>query len=119
MENQVDVQTDLPRSIADRMRPEPNSGCWLCTGNVDVYGYGRVKIQGRLNKAHRVVYEHLVGDIQPGLHLDHLCRNPACVNPGHLEPVTGTVNVLRGVGVTAINFAKTHCIRGHEFSGEN
>lgn len=51
-----------------------------------------------------------------GLQLDHLCRNIACANPEHLEPVTQRENVLRGVGPTAINAAKTTCIHGHSLA---
>jgi hypothetical protein len=30
------------------------------------------------------------------MHLDHLCRNPRCVNPDHLQPVTNFENARRG-----------------------
>lgn len=66
--------------------------------------------------AHRAVYEHLRGPIPVGLELDHLCRNTRCVNPAHLEPVTHRENALRGVGVSAINAAKTHCKYGHDLT---
>jgi hypothetical protein len=46
--------------------------------------------------AHRVAYEQFVGTVPDGLELDHLCENKACVNPGHLEPVTRSENVRRG-----------------------
>jgi len=70
--------------------------CWVWTGSKDRAGYGRTWRSTAPFPAHRVAYELLVGPIPAGLVIDHLCRNPACVNPDHLEPVTHRVNILRG-----------------------
>ena len=67
--------------------------------------------------AHRVAYELLVSRIPKGLELDHLCRNPTCVNPSHLEPVTHKENALRGIGVGAVNARKKSCPREHLYDG--
>lgn len=93
-------------------------GCWLWTGATSV-GYGRFNLDDRLGMAHRISYELLIGPIPDGLHLDHLCRVTTCVNPAHLEPVTCRENIVRGVGPSAANAVKTHCIHGHEFTPEN
>lgn len=68
---------------------------------------------------HRLAWELWRGPIPVGLTIDHLCRNPACANPRHLEPVTVRENTLRGDTIPARNAAKTHCIHGHEFTEEN
>jgi hypothetical protein len=65
------------------------------------------------------LWEHLVGPVPDGLELDHLCRNPGCVNPDHLEPVTHKENMLRGFNPSATNARKTHCHKGHFFDAEN
>jgi hypothetical protein len=93
--------------------------CWEWTAFRDGNGYGRLQIDGLAAKAHRVSYELSVGPIPDALPLDHLCRNPPCVNPDHLEPVTHRENILRGVGMGAINARRTHCAHGHEFNDEN
>ena len=51
--------------------------------------------------------------------VDHLCKNRKCVNPDHLEVISGKENTLRGMGPTAINARRTHCVNGHEFTPEN
>lgn len=87
--------------------------CWLWH-RPDAYGYGAFTIRrGMIVKAHRFAYELFVGPIPDGLDLDHLCRVRHCVNPAHLEPVTRRENALRGVGPTAVNARKSHCIHGH------
>jgi hypothetical protein len=35
------------------------------------------------------------GDVPEEMVLDHLCRQRACVNPDHLDPVTQGENVFR------------------------
>lgn len=89
--------------------------CWIWTKYINSSGYGK---WGAL-RAHRVIYEEVVGPIPTDLELDHLCRNRACCNPAHLEPVTRQENQRRGFGVSGINAKKSHCKRGHEFTPEN
>lgn len=93
--------------------------CLVWTGCRNDRGYGRIEVEGRNRGAHRVHYEMVKGPVPEGLQLDHLCRNPACVNPDHLEPVTPRENSMRGFGVQRVNAEKTHCLRGHPLTGNN
>lgn len=100
------------------------NGCWIWVGLKNPQGYGRVSRYARDSvkknfSIHRVAYEAIKGPIQAGMVIDHLCRNKACCNPEHLEAVTSRENILRGVGASALNAKKTHCINGHEFSIQN
>lgn len=109
-------------SLSEKLLPkiEFTDTCWVWKGYVDRDGYGLVSHpRGTTNRAHRLMYalEHDIDRNDPafkGKHLDHLCRNRACVRPSHLELVTAKVNAERGS-----KGMQTHCIHGHEFTEEN
>ena len=90
--------------------------CMLYAGSKTHDGYGLVWYQERTRTVnlyvHRVMYENFVGPITEGLEVDHLCFTPECINPDHLEPVTGTVNNERKYG-------KGLCKRGHKLTPDN
>lgn len=76
--------------------PIPMCGCWVWLGKQVTGGYGVLYSGNRTFMAHRLLYERENGLITSNLEIDHLCRNPSCVNPAHLEAVTHQVNIKRG-----------------------
>lgn len=87
--------------------------CWVWLSTTSPSGYGVFQAFGRQHRAHRFVYEMLVGPIPDDLTIDHLCCNKLCVNPDHLEPVTNAENIRRA------GERVTHCRQGHEYTPEN
>lgn len=114
----IEALTSTNPAFAARVQVDDATGCWLWTGPRTKEQYGTHPWNGVRTTAHRVSYELLVAPIAEGLHVDHLCRNPPCVNPAHLEPVTPGENARRGVGPTG-RWRLTECERGHEFTPEN
>lgn len=99
-----------------------DSGCWLWTGSTSYKGYGKIgvkKPEPKTLATHVVTYNHYVGPVPEGCELDHLCRNPLCCNPDHLEPVTHKVNIQRGNSPGAIVARTGLCKRGHAMEGDN
>lgn len=91
--------SDLPSSLAARIRVDTVTGCWLY-GKPDRRNlYAQLRWEGRCEYAHRVVYALLAGPIPEGLTLDHVeargCIYKRCCWPAHLEPVTNAENIRR------------------------
>lgn len=99
--------------------PDMPDGCWLWTGAMNKLGYGSFWDGVRMVPAYRWSYERVRGKIPSGLHVDHLCRNPSCVNPQHLEPVTPTENALRGESPGVRAGRESVCFKGHALTPAN
>ena len=95
---------------ADRSGGDNSCWPWQAFRNEDGYGTF-TRHHARPMKAHRLAYEIAVGPIPDGLQIDHLCRNKACINPAHLEPVTQVENMRRR--------RWSHCKWGHPFDEVN
>lgn len=103
------------RLVANTSEPENAQGCWRWTARTDREGYGIINLHvpglGRnaTLKAHLLLYVWLESGARTpddlflaykeqaasGLELDHLCTEQWCVNPDHLELVTGVQNCQR------------------------
>lgn len=113
----------MPSSPVDpvsRFWPKVQMGgpdeCWVWTAGL-TKGYGHFWDGDRGVYAHRWAYEDSFGRIPDGFVIDHLCREPRCVNPAHLEVVTQQENLLRGeTTLNARMAAVTHCPAGHEYT---
>ena len=99
--------------------PYQPSSCWEYRGHKTKEGYHQFWFDGVTRVAHRVSYTLLVGEIPLDKQIDHLCRNPGCVNPDHLQIVDERTNILRGHNIAAKMARRTHCAHGHPLSGHN
>lgn len=108
----------IDRALA-QVTVDPVTGCWTGNGSHSA-GYSQVAVYREdgsptMGYCHIVAYEHFIGPRTPGLELDHLCRRRACMNPWHLEEVTGTENKRRGLG----GVLRVECAKGHAYTPEN
>ncbi len=114
-----DVSTRLLAHSEDRPGPL-DTPCRVWTADIDDDGYGRIGIEGRSERAHRVAYRTFKGPLPAApLVPDHRCRVRACINWEHLEFITSRENTLRGDTVAARNAAKEFCPKDHPYSKAN
>ncbi len=109
--------------FVNRFSSPAETTCWEWHGTPTDAGYGLFGFDGKYVLAHRWsvwATKGLSGDIRKVV--DHKCRNRTCVNPVHLEEVTQSINVLRGIGPALTRerlTGLTHCRHGHPFTAEN
>ncbi len=74
---------------------------------------------GTKTGAHRISWILIRGPIPERLVIDHLCRNPLCVNVDHMELVTVEENTRRGYSPSAVCGRKSECKNGHLLTSDN
>lgn len=114
-----------PIEVAFRQKVSKVGGCWRWLGRKNDDGYAILKCKS----AHRWSYSNFVGNLKTGFEIDHTCNNRDCVNPKHLKQVTHLENVRRAIKkgsykiahtlIGKLHASKTHCKRGHSYSGSN
>jgi hypothetical protein len=71
-----------------------DNGCWEWNGVKNDAGYGMVWLNGKLNRVHRIVLsKKLNRELLSTEVTRHMCNNPACCNPEHLEVGTTQDNI--------------------------
>lgn len=109
---------DLPERITRRLLTS-RSGCWEWQGARDRLGYGYVRYEGKVWRMHRLMWVAAgrvlpAGTRGPGqVDIDHICRNPSCCNPDHLEAVPHRENMIRSTALI------TACPQGHPYDEAN
>lgn len=82
----------LQNRIKGRVRVEKN-GCWSWQGRLDANGYGRISYSGANHLVHRISLHAWQGfDLDPHMPVHHMCANPACCNPDHLQTISTREN---------------------------
>ncbi len=105
-------------SKVDRSRGP--TACWPWTAYRKETGYGRVKIGGRMQRAHRVAFRLTFGPIPRGWAVCHRCDNPPCCNPAHLfaGPTSANNHDKRAKGRARNGDQRGACNPAAKLSGE-
>lgn len=85
--------TDVYTRIESHITKSEN-GCWEWNGLKNEAGYGMVRLYGKNCRVHRIVLsKKLNRELTSSEITRHLCNNPPCCNPEHLEVGTTQDNI--------------------------
>jgi hypothetical protein len=129
----IPVTWDMHARFEAKLLPGPPSpdeslapgDCWGWSGaHFQQTGYAMFSVKcedgkWRPTTAHRIGWRLYRGEFDLVLEPDHLCRNRGCVNPWHGDPVTRSINMLRGSHPTAVMIRENRCPHGHEMTEAN
>lgn len=100
----------LLERFVEKIKLDPETGCWLWVGCTNMKGYGSIKLKRSVIGAHQASWLLFKGELDPSLEIDHFhCRRRNCVNPSHLRQITHFEN-------TDHDRRKTHCEAGHSYA---
>ena len=97
------------RTVRERIEPRivKGDGCWAWLGGHDNKGYSVLRVRSggseRTVLIHREVLSWTLGPLPPYMDVDHVCHNPACVNPDHLRLATRKQNIENYAGLRRDN----------------
>lgn len=77
--------------------------CLIWTGSTDTSGYGLIRVNGKVEKVHRFVWEREFGEIPLGKMIDHACHTRHCANKDHLRLATRSENQRNLSGLSRHN----------------
>ena len=113
---------NLKQRLLNSIIIDNNTDCWNWSEGKDKDGYGKICVNRKHLRAHRLSYEVFISKFDSKNIICHKCDNPSCINPDHLFLGTWLTNMQDKVNKGRLrnqNMDKTHCKNGHEFSSDN
>ena len=71
---------------------DKSGDCWIWQGSVGEGGYGKYTLDGNHVAPHRRAWELENKEPLGSRQADHLCHEPLCCNPAHIQPATQSEN---------------------------
>lgn len=87
-------EQDIAQKVEERFRARvdrtstPN-GCWPWTGALNKEGRGRFTVAGKTRYAYVYALEFSGVSVPDGQPVRHICGNPSCCRPDHLDAMGG------------------------------